>query len=35
MPVAINTSPLPASAEASCRSKNQGFSCHTGAPETT
>jgi hypothetical protein len=35
MTAAINTSPLPASAETSCRSENQGFSCHTGAPETT
>jgi hypothetical protein len=34
-PVAINTSPSPANAEAACCRKNQGFSCHTGAPETT
>jgi hypothetical protein len=35
MPVVTNTSPLPANAKAACRGKNQGFSCHTGAPETT
>jgi hypothetical protein len=34
-PVAINTLPSPANAEGVCRGKIKGFSCHTGAPETT